>query len=87
MTEAEDTALVLEAFKLEVLKEVRQELRDHRALLLEAIDQGRWLERHLDTTLLALSKRLEEVRDDLELVIKSELMGLVSDLDLRSPRS
>jgi hypothetical protein len=86
MTQTADTALVLEALKVEVLKEVRQELRDHRTLLLEAIDQGRSLERHLDMTLLALSKRVDELRDDLELVIKSEVMGLVSDLDLRGPR-
>jgi len=81
MTEAVDSVLLIE-----VLKEVRQELRDHRTLLLEAIDQGRALERHVDVALLAIDKRFEELRDDLELVIKSELMGLVGDLDLRWPR-
>jgi hypothetical protein len=86
MADNVETALVLEALKLEVLNEVRQELRHHRALLMEAVDQGRSLERHLDTTLLALSKRVDELRDDLELIIKSELMGLVGDLDLRGPR-
>jgi len=87
MAQYADTTLALEALKLEVLKEVRQELRDHRALLMEAIDQGQSLERHLDTTLLALSKRVDELRDDVELIIKSELMGLVADLDLRGPRT
>ena len=36
--------------------------------------------------MLALSKRMEEMREDLELIIKSEIMGLVGDLDVRGPR-
>lgn len=86
MTESPDNALVLEALKAEVLKEVRQELRDHRALLMESIDQSRSLERHVDTTLLAIGKRIDELRDELELVIKSELMGLVGDLEIKVRR-
>jgi hypothetical protein len=74
MTDSGDTLL------LEVLKEIRSEMRDHRALLLESIDQGRTLERHVDAQLLALNQSVKELKDDLELVIKSELMGLVGGL-------
>jgi hypothetical protein len=68
---------------LEVLKEVRQEMRDQRALLLQSIDYGRSFERHLDAQLLAIHQRLNEVKDDLELTIKSEIMGLIGELDVR----
>jgi hypothetical protein len=81
MAEAVDSILLIE-----VLREVRQELRDHRTLLLDAIDQGRSLEHHVDVALLAITKRVDELQDDLEVVIKSELMGLVNDLDPRGPR-
>lgn len=75
MTDSVDGTLLLD-----LLKEVRNEMRDHRALLLESIDQARTLERHMDARLLALDQRVKELRDDLELVIKSELMGLVGGL-------
>jgi hypothetical protein len=73
------------ALFFQVLKEVREELRHQRALLLESIDQGRSLERHVDVTLLAIGRQFEELKDDLELMIKSELMGLVGDFEHRRP--
>jgi hypothetical protein len=82
MTESVDNTRLLE-----LLRELRNEMRDHRALLLESIDHGRTLERHIDTRLLALAQSTRELRDDLEQVIKSELMGLIGDLDLGSARS
>jgi hypothetical protein len=75
MTDNGDNTLLLD-----LLKEIRNEMRDHRTLLLESIDQGRALERHVDARLLALSQSVKELKDDLELVIKSELMGLVGGL-------
>jgi hypothetical protein len=75
MTDSGDNTLVLD-----LLNEIRNEMRDHRALLLESIDQARTLERHVDARLLALDQRVTEFKDDLELVIKSELMGLVGGL-------
>jgi hypothetical protein len=57
------------ALLLQVLKQVREELHHHRALLLESIDQGRSLERHVDMTLLVIGKQFEELKDDLELMI------------------
>jgi hypothetical protein len=82
MDEHVDNALLLR-----ILKEVREELQHQRALMLESIDQGRSLERHVDATLLTIGKQFEELQDDLELMIKSELMGLVGDFELRRPRS
>ena len=75
MSDSGDNSLLLD-----LLKEIRNEMRDHRALLLESIDHGRSLERHMDAQLLALNQSVKELKDDLELVIKSELMGLVGDL-------
>jgi hypothetical protein len=75
MADSMDSALLLD-----LLKEVRNEMRDQRALLLESIDHARTLERHMDARLLALNQSVKELKDDLELVIKSELMGLVGDL-------
>ena len=66
---------------LELLKEIRNETRHHRALLLEAIDQGRTMERHVDAQLLALNQRIGELKEELEQTIKSELMGLIGDLE------
>ena len=43
---------------------VRQENAEMRSLMLSLVDQGRRTER-----------RLEELRDDLELMLKAELMG------------
>jgi hypothetical protein len=75
MSDSGDNSLLLD-----LLKEIRNEMRDQRALLLESIDHGRSLERHMDAQLLALNQSVKELKDDLELVIKSELMGLVGDL-------
>ncbi|HEY1243758.1 MAG TPA: hypothetical protein VGF29_02910 [Hyphomicrobiaceae bacterium] len=83
----EDADRTDNALLLQVLNEVREELRHHRALLLESIDQGRSVERHVDVTLLAIGKQFEELKDDLELMIRSELMGLAGDFEPRRPRS
>jgi hypothetical protein len=78
MAESLDTTLLLE-----LLKEIREEMRSHRALLMESIDRGRCLERHMDTQLLVISQRVSELKDDLELAIKSELMGLIGEFEGR----
>jgi hypothetical protein len=58
--------LVLEQLRLirEEMSAFRREQNDMRTVVLSAIDRVRRLER-----------RLEEVRDDLELTIKAEIMG------------
>jgi hypothetical protein len=70
------------AVLLEMLKEIRSEMRNYRALLLESLDQGRTLERQVDTQLLAVHQRISELREELEQTIKSELMGLVGDIQI-----
>jgi hypothetical protein len=69
------------ALLLALLNQIRNELRDQRALLLESIDHGRSLERHLDYQLLALNQRLTETKDELELTFRTELMGLIGSAD------
>jgi hypothetical protein len=64
---------------LEILREIRSEMRNHRALLLESVDRVQTLERYLDAQLLAMNQRIGELKDELELTIKSELMGLIGD--------
>ncbi len=78
MSDTVDNAMLLETLEL-----IRKELRDHRALLLDSITQGRSLEMHVDTQLMVLDQRVKELKDDLELMIKSELLGL---LDGEGPR-
>jgi hypothetical protein len=66
---------------LESLKDIRNELRHHRTLLLEAIDQGRTLERAIDGHLFALHQRLRELKEELEQTIRGELMLLIASLE------
>jgi hypothetical protein len=71
---------------LGVLKEVRAEMQHQRTLLLQSIDQGRSLEMHVDMQLLAISQRVNELKGELELMIKSELLGVFGDLEIRRAR-
>jgi hypothetical protein len=81
MTESDDNAPLLAA-----LEEIRKEMRHQRALLVESIDLGRSIERQVDAHLMEISQRIRELKDDLELLIKSELMGLLGNLDGDAPR-
>ncbi|HEX6000313.1 MAG TPA: hypothetical protein VFZ16_13125 [Hyphomicrobiaceae bacterium] len=74
-----DFAQPLEALN-EALRDLRSEMLGQRALLMKAIDQGHALERHVEFRLLAI-KRLGEVKDDLELTIRREMICLVGELD------
>ena len=82
MPESADTATLLD-----VLEEIRKEMREQRALLRESIHQGRSLEMHVDAHLLTVDQRVKELKHDLELMIKSELMGLFGDGEIRGPTS
>jgi hypothetical protein len=73
---------VTNAMLLEVLKDLRNEMRHQRALLLEALDQGRTLERAVDAQLLRLHERVREVKEELEQTIKGELLMLIGALDI-----
>lgn len=57
---------------LEQGREIRRELRDLRTLTLNTVDYVRRLDR-----------RMGELRDDLELMLKSELMGRFTHLQTR----
>jgi hypothetical protein len=70
---------------LGVLKEIRAEMQHQRTLLLQSVDQGRSLELHVDMQLLAISQRVNEVKGELELLIKSKLLGVFGDLEVRRP--
>lgn len=56
-------------------REQRTELRDVRSLLLAQVDHGRRVER-----------RLSELRDDLELMFKSEMMGRLGNFEIAMER-
>jgi hypothetical protein len=66
---------------LEVLKELRNEMRHQRALLLDVVDQGRTLERIADAHHLALHQRLRELKEELEQTIKGEITMLFVGLE------
>lgn len=60
---------------LTILREMRKEQADHRVLLLGVVDSLRRLEARSDKRMLALETRLADLRDDLELMLKSEMLG------------
>ena len=64
---------------LNLLKEIRTEQRDQRTLLLQSVEYSRRIERRLD----ALDRRTGELRDDLELMIKAELMGRLGHFEIQ----
>lgn len=64
---------------LNLLKEIRTEQRDQRILLLQSVEYSRRIERRLD----ALDRRTGELRDDLELMIKAELMGRLGHFEIQ----
>ncbi len=57
---------------LRLLRDIRREMTDQRALLLALVEQGQRLER-----------RISETRDDIELMLKAELMGRLGNFETR----
>lgn len=53
----------------------RAELRDHRSLLLLQVEQGKRVER-----------RLSELRDELELMLRAEIMGRLGHFEIQMDR-
>jgi hypothetical protein len=51
---------------------IHREVGDVRTVLLALVDQGRRTER-----------RIEEIRDDIELMVKAELMGRIGNFETR----
>jgi hypothetical protein len=59
---------------LSILKEIRVGLRDHRTLLLQLADGSRRHDRRFND----MERRLGDLSAELELMVKSELMGRLS---------
>jgi hypothetical protein len=57
---------------IRLLQDVRREMADQRDLLLALVEQGQRLER-----------RITETRDDIELMLKAELMGRMGNFETR----
>jgi hypothetical protein len=57
---------------IRLLQDVRREMTDQRGLLLALVEQGQRLER-----------RITETRDDIELMLKAELMGRMGNFESR----
>lgn len=71
MAETVDNSLLVT-----LLREIRKEQAEQRTLLLSAVDYPRKMEQRLDGRIVAL-------RDDLELMLKSELMGSLTHFETR----
>jgi hypothetical protein len=69
------------AVLLEIVRDLGNELRHQRALLLETIEQGRALERLVDAHHLSLHQRLSELKEELEQTIKGEITMLIAGLE------
>lgn len=62
---------------LELLRAIRREVADIRALTLQNTEYNRRLERRIG----GVEQRIEDLKDDLELMIKAELMGRLSHFE------
>ncbi len=63
---------------LQHLRLIRAELRDVRTLTLRLADQGRQLDQrisHVDQRISQVDQPIDMLKDDLELIIRTELMG------------
>jgi len=58
---------------------IRKDIRDVTKVALSTLDHGRRVERNL----AELRRHLDEIRDDIELVVKSEIMGRFADVETR----
>ena len=74
MAETVDNSLLIS-----LLRDIRKEQSEQRSLLLSAVDYMRKMEQRLDS-------RIGAVRDDLELMLKSELLGSLSNFKTRIDR-
>jgi hypothetical protein len=70
---------------LEMLEDLRKEMRHQRALLVESIDLGHSIEGQLNAHLMEISQRIRELKDDLELMIRSELIGFLGNGEIKGP--
>ena len=74
---------------LTLLRGIRAEIGEHRTLLLALADQGRRTERRLDAMehrMGEMERRITDLRDDIELMLKAELMGRFANFETRFER-
>jgi hypothetical protein len=77
----EPTLELLRSLMLQSLneqREMRREVGEQRSLLLALADQGQRLDRRmtdLELRMGGVERRMGEMRDDIELMLKTELMG------------
>jgi hypothetical protein len=74
MAEDSDNKLMLT-----ILQDIRKELRDVRTLALQLVDRGDRLERHM----VEIERRLADAKEDMHLMVKSELMGTLGNFESR----
>lgn len=67
-------ALFIEQFRL-----LRRELADIRTVTLAVADGQRRLDRRID----GLERRFEEMKDEIELMVKAELMGRLGNFEMQ----
>jgi uncharacterized coiled-coil protein SlyX len=71
---------------LNLLRSIRGELVEHRTLLIAVVEQGRRLERRmgeLERRMGELERRMGEQKDDIELMLKAEIMGRLGHFETR----
>ena len=76
---------------LEILKDIRKEQNNHRTLLLLTVDAVRRLQQFTEESLLTVEKRefldieerMKAHKDDLELMLKAELLGAMTHFQTR----
>lgn len=78
MAETDNCELVLRS-----LREIRAEQSQHRTLILQSIDASRQMEQRLDARSAALDLRVTGLREDLEPLFKSEIMGRMTNFETK----
>ena len=74
---------------LSLLRDIRREMGDVRSLVIALADQGQRLERRMERIerrMSDLESRMSETRDDIELMLKAELMGRMGHFETRMER-
>jgi len=86
----EPTLELLQSLMLQSLdeqREIRHELGGQRSLLLALADQGQRLDRRMgdvERRMGDVERRMGEMRDDLELMLKAELMGRMGIFEVQA---
>jgi hypothetical protein len=69
------------ALMLEILKQIQRDLSDQRRLLLNLVDYVHRMEQRSEERFIAIDRRLSSMKDDIELMVKAELMGRLTHFE------